>query len=245
MAFSDVAGDGLFYFEVRQQASTGKVWVSQMIMPYTVFFALSLAVSSFSMLVKLRLLFAKLRSRMEHDAAASQRSLDSVDDPVQHVISKLKNKKMVRICLYCHIATAMIEDLPMGAPSARPAVHNCWRARDSVFCAFTFLGVMNIVYLLRSILEARCHACARTHPLCRRVWFSQCVAKPVSDDLRVCDLQPNTATVVLIASVITSAAMLGYKAARTCALMGPSSIVCLEWFHVRVEGSGWCLQRSK
>ena len=219
MAFSDLAGDGLFYFEVRQQASTGKVWVSQMIMPYTVFFALSLAVSSFSMLVKLRLLFSKLRSRMQRDAAVSRQSLDSFDDPVQHVISKLINKKMVRICLYCHIATAMIEDLPMG--------------------------VMNIVYMLRSILEARSHACAQPPSLqtgvvlavCRQANVGRTPAR-VRPSAQHCDGGSDC-----IRHYLRSHARLqgcSYVCAHAPFLDRLPRMVTLE----RRE-SGWCLQRSK
>jgi len=57
---------------------------------------------------------------------------------------------------------------------------------------------MNTVYLVRSILECvdRDLVCQQTH-------------------VKVCNLEPSMGTVVLLLSILTSAAMLGYKIART------------------------------
>ena len=58
-------------------------------------------------------------------------------------------------------------------------------------------GVMNSLYIIRSILE--------------------CVDRKLIRDqaaVQVCNLEPSAATVVLILSILTSAASLGYKAAR-------------------------------
>jgi hypothetical protein len=56
---------------------------------------------------------------------------------------------------------------------------------------------MNSLYIIRSILE-----CADRKPICEQ------------SGQRVCNLEPSAATVVLILSILTSAASLGYKAAR-------------------------------
>ena len=67
-------------------------------------------------------------------------------------------------------------------------------------------GIMNSVYLIRSILE-----CVDHDLMCKQ------------NEVKVCNLDPSTRTVVLVLSNLTSAAMLGYKAARNvCA--------CLRWF---------------
>ena len=86
---------------------------------------------------------------------------------------------------------------------------------------------MNAIYLVGSILECvdRERVCEQTH-------------------VKVCNLEPSKGTVVLLLSILTSAAMLGYKAARTLAsahccgrhtmpfpirrLHTPLSIDCLE-----------------
>ena len=61
---------------------------------------------------------------------------------------------------------------------------------------------MNAIYLMRSILECvdRDLVCQQTH-------------------VKVCNLEPlpSMGTVILLLSILTSAAMLGYKAARTLA----------------------------
>jgi hypothetical protein len=59
---------------------------------------------------------------------------------------------------------------------------------------------MNTIYLVKSILECvdRELVCQQTH-------------------VKVCNLEPSMGTVVLLLSILTSAAMLGYKAARTLA----------------------------
>jgi uncharacterized protein YsxB (DUF464 family) len=61
-----------------------------------------------------------------------------------------------------------------------------------------FAGTMNTIYLVGSILECvdRERVCEQTH-------------------VKVCNLEPSKGTVVLLLSILTSAAMLGYKAART------------------------------
>ena len=59
---------------------------------------------------------------------------------------------------------------------------------------------MNTIYLVRSILDCvdRELVCKQTH-------------------VKVCNLEPSKGTVVLLLSILTSAAMIGYKAARTLA----------------------------
>ena len=63
---------------------------------------------------------------------------------------------------------------------------------------------MNSLYLIQSILE-----CVNRKLIC-----DQAVAK-------VCNLEPSAATVVLILSMLTSAASLGYKAARNVCILPP------------------------
>ena len=60
---------------------------------------------------------------------------------------------------------------------------------------------MNTVYLVQSILE-----CVDREKVCSQ------------KAVKVCNLEPSMGTVVLLLSTLTSAAMLGYKAARTLAL---------------------------
>ena len=57
---------------------------------------------------------------------------------------------------------------------------------------------MNTVYLVRSIMECvdRDRVCMQMH-------------------VKVCNLEKSIGTVVLVLSILTSAAMLGYKLART------------------------------
>ncbi len=57
---------------------------------------------------------------------------------------------------------------------------------------------MNTLYLVRTILE-----CVDQKLLCGQT------------EVKVCNLEPSAGTVVLVLSIITSAAGLGYKAART------------------------------
>ena len=68
---------------------------------------------------------------------------------------------------------------------------------------------MNTIYLVRSILECvdRELVCKQTH-------------------VKVCNLEPSMGTVVLLLSILTSAAMIGYKAARTLALACCSECEC-------------------
>jgi hypothetical protein len=56
---------------------------------------------------------------------------------------------------------------------------------------------MNSLYIIRSILE-----CVDRKLICDQA------------AVKVCNLEPSAATVVLILSILTSAASLGYKAAR-------------------------------
>ena len=58
-------------------------------------------------------------------------------------------------------------------------------------------GAMNSMFLIRSILE-----CVDQKLMCEQT------------GQKVCNLEPSAATVVLILSIVTSAASVGYKAAR-------------------------------
>jgi hypothetical protein len=59
-------------------------------------------------------------------------------------------------------------------------------------------GAMNSMFLIRSILE-----CVDQKLMCEQ-----------TGQQKVCNLEPSAATVVLILSIVTSAASVGYKAAR-------------------------------
>ena len=74
-----------------------------------------------------------------------------------------------------------------------------------------FAGIMNAIYLVRSILE-----CADRELVCQQT------------NVKVCNLEPlpSMGTVVLLLSILTSAAMLGYKAARTLAFACCSECEC-------------------
>jgi hypothetical protein len=73
---------------------------------------------------------------------------------------------------------------------------------------------MNTIYLVGSILE-----CVDRELVCKQM------------HVKVCNLEPSIGTVVLLLSILTSAAMLGYKAARTLA-----SAVAATLCHFRSEG---------
>jgi hypothetical protein len=153
-----IAGDGFFFFEVRKQSS--KPWVSRMITPYTVFFALACAVSLASIGTKSRLLFLKLKSRFAvharfavNEVARSNKRLsiggvaispglsgvlsDSRADltTIAELRSKFDEHRMQRYLAYCHIACALLEDVPMGTPRMASCVQRSQR------CSFPRLGV--------------------------------------------------------------------------------------------------------
>jgi hypothetical protein len=126
-----IAGGGFFFFEVRKQSS--KPWVSRLIVPYMVFFALACAVSLAIVIVKSRLLALKLKSR--HTAARRTKAIrrisiggvaispglsGSLADADLSSVADLKSKfdehRQQRQLAYCHMATALLEDLPLGAP---------------------------------------------------------------------------------------------------------------------------------
>jgi hypothetical protein len=147
-----LAGDGFFFFEVRKQSS--KPWVSRMITPYTVFFALACVVSLASIATKARLLLLKLKSRFAiHEVALSNKRLSiggvAISPGLSGVLSdsraylttiaELKSKfdehRMHRYLAYCDIACALMEDVPMGMPRMTSFV------RPSQRCNFPRLGV--------------------------------------------------------------------------------------------------------
>jgi hypothetical protein len=147
-----IAGDGFFFFEVRKQSS--KPWVSRLITPYTVFFALACAVSLASIATKSRLLLLKLKSRFAvHEVARSNKRLSiggvaispglsrvlshSVADlaTIAELRSKFDEHRMHRYLAYCHIACALLEDVPMGTPRMASCVQPSQR------CSFPRLGV--------------------------------------------------------------------------------------------------------
>ena len=123
----------MFFFEVRKQSS--KPWVSQLITPYTILFALACAVSFASMAMKSRLLVLKLKSRFAVNEVVTasprlnrrlsiggvaispglSRAL-SVSHSDLDTIAELKSKfdEHRRHLALCHIAVALLEDLPMG-----------------------------------------------------------------------------------------------------------------------------------
>jgi hypothetical protein len=154
----DAAGDGFFFFEVRKQSS--KPWVSHLIMPYMIFFALACAVSLACMAVKSRLLVLKLRSRFAvHEARnelAASRKLsiggvaispgmsrvvyDSQADlnTIAELKSKFDQHRMHRRLALCHIASAIFEDVPMGTFSCTESLRKYnnaqiggWRRADA------------------------------------------------------------------------------------------------------------------
>jgi hypothetical protein len=147
-----IAGDGFFFFEVRKQSS--KPWVSRMITPYTVFFALACAASLASIATKSRLLLLKLKSRFAvHEVPRSHKRLTiggvAISPGVSRYLSdaradlttiaELKSKfdedRMHRYKAYCHIAIGLLEDGPMGMPLMTSCVQPSQR------CDFPRLGV--------------------------------------------------------------------------------------------------------
>jgi hypothetical protein len=107
---------------------------------------------------------------------------------------------------------------------------------------------MNAIYLMRSILE-----CVDRDLVCQQTHVNVCNLEPL----------PSTGTVILLLSILTSAAMLGYKAARTLAsahccdrhtmpspirrLRTPLLINCLECFepHFAAEAEILRSQRNE
>ena len=127
----DFAGDALFFVEVKKQGS--KPWVARLSTPYTVFFALACAASLAAMVTKTRLLVLKLRSRLEGAEGpnvTNRKRLSVGGVPIAPVVSaavarsdstiiiELKSKfddlRLQRQLAYCHIASALLEDLPPG-----------------------------------------------------------------------------------------------------------------------------------
>jgi hypothetical protein len=124
-----------------------------MITPYTVCFALACAVSLASIATKARLLLLKLKSRFAvHEVALSNKRLSiggvAISPGLSRVLSdsradvttiaELKSKfdehRMHRYLAYCHIACALLEDVPMGMPRMASFV------RPSQRCNFPRLG---------------------------------------------------------------------------------------------------------
>ena len=125
----DFAGDGFFFFEVRKQSS--KPWVSVLITPYTIFFALACAVSLTSVAIKSWLLVRKIKSRFDvhelaHKAKAKRLSIGGIAilptlaetssdfGTIAQLKSKFDEHRMHRRLAYCHIASALLEDVPLG-----------------------------------------------------------------------------------------------------------------------------------
>jgi hypothetical protein len=256
-----IAGECFFFFEVRKQSS--KPWVSKLVLAYTIFFALVCAVSLVCIVVKLRLLVLKLRSRVlgprlayktkegsrrlsiggvpiaprlvtneefsnisgeepHHKEASSSntvlRSGDAQTSAHLSKITELKSKfadhRADVLLAYCDISGALLADLPLGALPTRVRLAECRSAMRSTRRSGHAIadnvrmhtGIMNSVYLVRSILE-----CVDHDLVCKQ------------SEVKVCNLDPSARTVVLVLSNLTSAAMLGYKAAR-------NACACLRWF---------------
>ena len=123
----DFAGDALFFVEVKKQGS--KPWVARLSTPYTVFFALACAASLAAMVTKTRLLVLKFRSRLEASNVTKRRRLSvggvaiapvfsaavaGSDSTIVDLKSKFDDLRLQRQLAYCHIASALLEDLPMG-----------------------------------------------------------------------------------------------------------------------------------
>ena len=121
--------------------------MAQIITPYTIFFALACAVSLGAITTKLHLLIRKLRSRLEGTRISKQRRLSLGGVPIAPTLSRqfsvdnhstivdLKSKfdtvELTRRLAYCHMASALLEDVPLGEQP--PLGHR--RRRASVRCA--------------------------------------------------------------------------------------------------------------
>ena len=112
--------------------------------PYTIFFALACAVSLGAVITKLHLITRKLRSRLEGTRISKRRRLSLGGVPIAPTLSAaddhstivdLKSKfdtvELTRLLAYCHIASALLEDVPLGEQP--PLGHRSRRA--SVRCA--------------------------------------------------------------------------------------------------------------
>ena len=124
------AGDAFFFMEVRKQSS--KSWVAPLSTPYTIFFALACAVSLADMAIKTRLLVLKLRFRVEPPIVTKRRLLSvggvtiapvvpaavaGSHSTIVDLMSKFDDLRLQRVLAYCHIASALLEDVPMGKRS--------------------------------------------------------------------------------------------------------------------------------
>jgi hypothetical protein len=109
----DIGGDAFFLVVVL--ANRNKDWVNRMVVPYCVFFALGSAASTLSVLIKLRMVFNKLRERFRpevfqrlrwaslggvrlsprqsHALASSQQLQRQKSDALK---KKFENRKLVR-----------------------------------------------------------------------------------------------------------------------------------------------------
>ncbi len=105
--------------------------VARLSTPYTVFFALACAVSLAAVVTKTRLLVLKLRSRLEGvgPIVTKRRKLTvggvaiasvvsavvaGSDSTIVDLKSKFDDLRLQRRLTYCHIASALLEDLPLG-----------------------------------------------------------------------------------------------------------------------------------
>ena len=119
----DIGGDAFFLVVVL--ANRNKDWVNRMVVPYCVFFALGSAASTLSVLIKLRMVFNKLRERFRpevfqrlrwaslggvrlsprqsHALASSQQLQRQKSDVLK---KKFENRKLVRPArLACRIGS--------------------------------------------------------------------------------------------------------------------------------------------
>ena len=101
--------------------------MAQITTPYTIFFALACAVSLGAITTKLHLLIRKLRSRLEGTRISKRRRLSLGGVPIapglsaahdHRTIVDLKSKfdtvQLTQRLAYCHMASALLEDVPLG-----------------------------------------------------------------------------------------------------------------------------------
>ena len=97
-------------------------WVSNMLIPYAVFFAASCAASLLAVIVKLRLFLHKWRSRGQAGSQSRRPSLGGVpisptlsnQKAVRDLKSRFDERQLERYTYYCYVLTAVVEDIPMG-----------------------------------------------------------------------------------------------------------------------------------
>ena len=128
-----LGGQAFFLRAILQVDSKHKAWVYNMIVPYTVFFAVACGASLLAGIVKSRLIVHKWRSRVETGAKARRHSLGGVPiaphlashEAVVSLKDRLDERQLERYKYLCYLLAAVSQDIPMGTAHQATSVGSC------------------------------------------------------------------------------------------------------------------------